>query len=423
MNQLTDDKDDHIKVYSGRKYYLSDNSGKNFNSVLPPRIVEASKIGIKTQLRRLVRGATLGSIFPYFEDENEIIYCLDKVDGNFCLEKKVQIHNIGHATHLIQYSNINILTDPVYKINSILYPRKTEAGIKITDLPIIDVICISHNHHDHMDIETIKYIYQKNSNVLLLIPEGVDKLKLINSNINENNIIEHKWYDNTYIDDIKFTSMPADHWSGRNIKDTQMSDICSWIIDDDIFFAGDSSYNQKYDAIIFNNFHNLSVIIQPAGPNYDRHLMKATHKSVIESIKSFINLIDFDNFDENTLSNKYLYFNHHNTFELGPDKYNISVKILKQTQEYLSKKLNNNINSEKCYESYEFDIKDYMILLFFGHIPKELPNFFINDIEDIIKTLKTKTKKDDNYCIRLFSSIIENNCIFPLIGQKNIFDL
>lgn len=72
---------------------------------------------------------------------------------------------IGHATVLIQTQGINILTDPVYADRSgpfgIGPKRVTVPGVAFDDLPKIDLIVVSHNHYDHMDMATLKRLWDR----------------------------------------------------------------------------------------------------------------------------------------------------------------------------------------------------------------------------------------------------------------------
>ena len=63
---------------------------------------------------------------------------------------------MNHATFLIQVDGLNILTDPVYSErvspSQLVGPKRVHApGVRLADLPPIDVILISHNHYDHLD--------------------------------------------------------------------------------------------------------------------------------------------------------------------------------------------------------------------------------------------------------------------------------
>ncbi|MBO9499928.1 MAG: MBL fold metallo-hydrolase [Novosphingobium sp.] len=72
---------------------------------------------------------------------------------------------VGHATLLIQADGVNILTDPVWSetVGPFgLGPRRVaEPGIRFEDLPKIDVVLVSHDHYDHMDLATLKRLWDR----------------------------------------------------------------------------------------------------------------------------------------------------------------------------------------------------------------------------------------------------------------------
>jgi L-ascorbate metabolism protein UlaG (beta-lactamase superfamily) len=73
---------------------------------------------------------------------------------------------IGHSSVLIQAGGLNILTDPVWSERaspfSFLGPKRVRApGIRLRDLPKVDLILVSHNHYDHMDVPTLKALWDR----------------------------------------------------------------------------------------------------------------------------------------------------------------------------------------------------------------------------------------------------------------------
>src|SRR4029079_7267939 len=63
---------------------------------------------------------------------------------------------IGHSTVLIQTAGINILTDPIWSERaspfSFIGPRRVRApGVRVEDLPRIDLLLVRHKHYDHHD--------------------------------------------------------------------------------------------------------------------------------------------------------------------------------------------------------------------------------------------------------------------------------
>src|SRR6266480_5441800 len=68
---------------------------------------------------------------------------------------------IGHSTLLVQINGVNILTDPQSSERaspvSWAGPRRlSPPGLAYEDLPPIDVVVISHNHYDHLDVPTLR---------------------------------------------------------------------------------------------------------------------------------------------------------------------------------------------------------------------------------------------------------------------------
>ena len=72
---------------------------------------------------------------------------------------------VGHATALIETPGLNILTDPIWSDMAGPFgvgpERVTEPGIRFDDLPPIDLVVVSHNHYDHMDLATLKRLYER----------------------------------------------------------------------------------------------------------------------------------------------------------------------------------------------------------------------------------------------------------------------
>jgi L-ascorbate metabolism protein UlaG (beta-lactamase superfamily) len=72
---------------------------------------------------------------------------------------------IGHASVLVQTQGLNILTDPVWSETAGplgVGPRRvTEPGIAFDDLPKIHIVLVSHDHYDHMDLPTLKKLWDR----------------------------------------------------------------------------------------------------------------------------------------------------------------------------------------------------------------------------------------------------------------------
>ena len=87
---------------------------------------------------------------------------------------------IGHASLLIQVPGLNILTDPVWSQRvsplSFVGPQRVNApGIAFADLPKIDVVLVTHNHYDHLDLATLARLRQAHD-PLVVTPLGNDAI-------------------------------------------------------------------------------------------------------------------------------------------------------------------------------------------------------------------------------------------------------
>ena len=83
---------------------------------------------------------------------------------------------VNHSTFLIQYKGLNILTDPVWSERaspvSFAGPKRMRPpGIRYEDLPGIDIILLTHNHYDHLDIKTLKRL-ARDFNPVIYCPLG-----------------------------------------------------------------------------------------------------------------------------------------------------------------------------------------------------------------------------------------------------------
>ena len=113
-------------------------------------------------------------------------------------------------------------------------------------IPNIDVVTISHNHYDHLDIDSLKKISKKYSNAIFLVPAGDEKL-LKRKKIN--NVYNFKWWESFDFLGFKFTFTPVQHWSKRSLFDRNKSLWGGWFIehkDYSFYHAGDTGYSNDF---------------------------------------------------------------------------------------------------------------------------------------------------------------------------------
>lgn len=78
---------------------------------------------------------------------------------------------VGHATLLVQTNGLNILTDPIWSHRAGLHGigpgRVAPPAIDFNKLPRIDLVLVSHNHYDHMDLSTLKRLWERDKPVFV----------------------------------------------------------------------------------------------------------------------------------------------------------------------------------------------------------------------------------------------------------------
>ena len=222
------------------------------------------------------------------EPKKEFIKTNDSINLNSLKDREHYGLWIGHSTFLLNNGDLTILTDPIFsnRASPLTFAgpkRLIKPVIKIKDLPKVDVITISHNHYDHLDINSLRKIQKKFPNVKILVPKG--DLKLL-KNYNLNNGHEFLWWEEITINNTNFTFTPAQHWSARGLRDRNKSLWGSWFIkngDRNIFHAGDTGYSKDFIEIR-NRLGEVDFAMIPIGAYDPQWFMSYSHVNPEEAL-------------------------------------------------------------------------------------------------------------------------------------------
>lgn len=196
---------------------------------------------------------------------------------------------IGHASIFLQSDGVNILMDPVFSQRispvSFLGPqRKVQLPFQLVDLPPIDVVMVSHNHYDHLDLPTLKEIAQRPGNkTLFLVPLG--NQALLNSEGIEN-VKELDWWEQVTIRNLTVTFIPSQHWSQRTLFDYKKSLWGGWYVSSPqqkILYTGDTGYSKDFQDI-HKKLGDVDVALIPLGSYEPRWFMKTYHVNPEEAL-------------------------------------------------------------------------------------------------------------------------------------------
>ena len=196
---------------------------------------------------------------------------------------------IGHSTFLIQHRGINILTDPIFSKRaspvSFAGPeRLVKLPIDIDELPAIDYVVISHNHYDHLDVESVRALAEQ---AHFLVPL---KLKewFVELGVAENRVMEFDWWDEQAFPGIRVVATPSQHWSARGPFDRNRTLWASWYIELDdlsLWFAGDTGYNTMQFREIGQRFPGIDIGLIPIGAYAPRWFMGPQHVNPEEAVR------------------------------------------------------------------------------------------------------------------------------------------
>ena len=204
-------------------------------------------------------------------------------------DQRAVVTFINHSTFLIQLNGLNILTDPLFSQRtspfSFLGPSRVRGpGVKLEELPKIDVVVVSHNHYDHLDLEALKILDGK-FKPLFLVPLGDERLL---KEAGLQNVREMDWWQEQVIREHKIVFTPAQHWSARGLFDKCKSLWGSFYVlspDFKIYFGSDSGYGPHFSNIRLRlGAPDLSLL--PIGAYAPRYFMKYHHMNPEESVKA-----------------------------------------------------------------------------------------------------------------------------------------
>ncbi len=167
---------------------------------------------------------------------------------------KVYVTWLGHSTLFIQMHGMNILVDPVFadRASPVTFAgpeRFSEPFIKPEELPKLDIILLSHDHYDHLDMETIEFLNIKTD--CFIVPLGVEN-HLVRWGVSSDKIRNMAWWEETDVNGLTIACAPAKHYSGRYGLDSGNTLFASWILKDEyhqIFESGDSGFGGHFEDI------------------------------------------------------------------------------------------------------------------------------------------------------------------------------
>jgi L-ascorbate metabolism protein UlaG (beta-lactamase superfamily) len=193
---------------------------------------------------------------------------------------------VNHATVLVQFDGLNVLTDPIWSERASPVgwagpPRHRPPGVRFEDLPRIDVVLVSHNHYDHMDLPTLRRLAREHrprvfvglGNARYLADRGVA------------GAVDLDWWQGVTVvgpaGPVRVASVPVRHQSARTPTDGRRTLWTGFALrgpSGAVYVGGDTGYGAHFRAAAARE-GPFRLALLPIGAFLPRDLLADHHMS------------------------------------------------------------------------------------------------------------------------------------------------
>lgn len=160
---------------------------------------------------------------------------------------------LGHASAMLELDGVRILTDPVFSKRASPFQFAGPARLHPPPLALelwkgVDAVVISHDHFDHLDMDTIRHLARAGSHFYVGLGIGAH---LARWQVPGAQIHEMDWWDSAVVKGVTIYCVPARHYSGRKSMDNSTLWV-SWMVKGpahSAYFSGDTGYAGHFKAL------------------------------------------------------------------------------------------------------------------------------------------------------------------------------
>jgi L-ascorbate metabolism protein UlaG (beta-lactamase superfamily) len=227
---------------------------------------------------------------------------------------------IGHASFFVQMGGQNIAIDPNFARWLFVLKRLRKPGMRLRDLPPIDVVLVTHAHFDHLHRPSLRSIVQQTRRrggklPTIVVPRDVFDLV---SDLGFENVVELDWWNNYRHHDLTVTHVPSRHWGARIIRDSHRG-YGGYVLrggKHSVYHAGDTAYFDGFREIGERLSPELALL--PIGA-YNPPSFRNVHTSPADATRAFIDL-----------QSRWMVPMHYGTFRLSHEPMDEPLYLLKQ---------------------------------------------------------------------------------------------
>jgi L-ascorbate metabolism protein UlaG (beta-lactamase superfamily) len=233
---------------------------------------------------------------------------------------------IGHSSFLLQIDGRKVLIDPVFSKRLILLRRQRRPGVRVQELPPIDLVLLTHAHMDHLDLSSLRRVVRVTRRLTgrapeVVVPRGVEDLV---ERLGFSVVHRLEWWEETRVQGLKVTMTPCKHWGARMFRDMHRG-YGGYVVE-----GGGQSVYHSGDTAYFDGFREIGrrlkpeVALLPIGA-YFPDTYRSVHTSPEEAVRGFVEL-----------GAEQMIPMHYGTFRLGREPMDEPVKRLEAEAARLS---------------------------------------------------------------------------------------
>jgi len=198
---------------------------------------------------------------------------------------------IGHASFFVQMGGQSVVLDPNFARWLFVLKRLRKPGLRVDDLPPIDLVLVTHAHFDHLHRPSLRAIVNHTRRTTgkgptIVVPHHVFDLV---SDIGFEEIIELDWWNHYRHGGLTVTHVPSRHWGARILKDSHRG-YGGYVLRSEkhsLYHAGDTAYFSGFREI--GQRLSPEVALLPIGA-YNPEQFRNVHTSPGDATRAFLDL-------------------------------------------------------------------------------------------------------------------------------------
>ncbi|PYY15839.1 MAG: MBL fold metallo-hydrolase [Acidobacteria bacterium] len=206
-------------------------------------------------------------------------------------ERELGVTFIGHSSFLIQIAGRNIVVDPNFARWLFVLKRQRRPGIRLSDLPPIDYVLVSHAHFDHLHRPSLRAIarltrWRCGRAPQIVVPRNVGDIV---ARLGFSRVHEVEWWQEFREGRLSVTHTPAQHWGARMLRDFHRG-FGGYVVrsqQHSIYHAGDTAYFEGFREIGRRLRPELALL--PIGAYHPEHF-RNVHTSPEDALQGFLDL-------------------------------------------------------------------------------------------------------------------------------------